>query len=536
MISFHNYSFRYASSSKFALRDINLKLFPGEFVLVVGDSGSGKTTLLRSMNGLIPHFYGGVYEGSVRIEGREVRKTPPKELLSVVSSVFQDPENQVLMSTVEKEIAFPLENLGLDEVVIERRVEEVLDLLGIYHLRGRKISTLSGGEKQKVAIASAIATYPRYLFLDEPTSQIDPNSAEELLSLLERLNDDLGMGIILVEHRMERTMHRADRLIVMKEGRIIGDGEPRMIASKIDLDSEGVGYPQITRIARKIGMKYLPLTVKEGRKTLEKILKDVNPQEDFSYGDILVNVRSLYFSYGQTSIIKNLNLKIRRGEILGLMGRNGAGKTTMAKLLSGLLRPSRGEVRIKGKRIITLGERERSKLVSMVFQNPNLHLFQDTIEEDILFSVEDGKEKKAEKIMKELGIWNLRKKSGKELSGGERMLAAIATIAVREPELLILDEPTRGLSFKYKLLLSKFLRDYAKNRAVMLISHDVETVARTCNRVAILSRGRIIAEGNRREIMSSSLIYSTQLNKVVQGIENMKERKILIEEDLGVEL
>jgi len=262
----------------------------------------------------------------------------------------------------------------------------------------------------------------------------------------------------------------------------------------------------------------------------------VNPQEDFSYGDILVNVRSLYFSYGQTSIIKNLNLKIRRGEILGLMGRNGAGKTTMAKLLSGLLRPSRGEVRIKGKRIITLGERERSKLVSMVFQNPNLHLFQDTIEEDILFSLENGNEKKAEKIMKELGIWNLRKKSGKELSGGERMLAAIATIAVREPELLILDEPTRGLSFKYKLLLSKFLRDYAKNRAVMLISHDVETVARTCNRVAILSRGRIIAEGNRREIMSSSLIYSTQLNKVVQGIENMKERKILIEEDLGVEL
>lgn len=534
MISFNNYSFRYASSSKFALRDINLKLFQGEFVLIVGDSGSGKTTLLRSMNGLIPHFYGGAYEGAVRIDGREVGKTPPKELLSLVSSVFQDPENQVLMSTVEKEIAFPLENLGLDEMAIERRVEEVLDLLGIYNLRGRKISTLSGGEKQKVAIASAIATYPRYLLLDEPTSQIDPNSAEELLSLLERLNDDLGMGIILVEHRMERTMHRADRLIVLKEGRIIGDGEPRMIASKIDLDSEGIGYPQITRIARKIGMKNLPLTVKEGRKALEKILKDVNPQENFSYGDILVDVHSLHFSYGQKRIIKNLNLRIRRGEILGLMGRNGAGKTTLAKLLSGLLQPSRGEIRINGKRISTLSERERSKLVSMVFQNPNLHLFQDTIEEDILFSV---KEKgKVEKIMKELGIWKLRKKSGKDLSGGEKMLAAIATIAVRGPELLILDEPTRGLSFKYKLLLSKFLRNYARNRAVMLISHDVETVARTCNRVAILSRGRIIAEGNRREIMSSSMIYSTQLNKVVQGIENMRERKILIEEDLGVEL
>ncbi len=533
MISITDFSFRYASSSRFALRNINLRIFPGEFVLVVGDSGSGKTTLLRSMNGLVPHFYGGEYAGSVKVEQKEVARTAPRELLSLVGSVFQDPENQILMSTVEKEIAFPLENLGMDERDVEKRVEEVLELVGIYHLRNRRIDTLSGGEKQKVAIASALSTYPRYLVLDEPTSQIDPNSAEELLSLLERLNDDLGMGIVLVEHRMERTMHRADRLVVLKDGEIVGNGEPRMIASKIDLDALGVGYPQVTRVARRMQLNYIPLTVKEGRKLLAPYLKNVSIREEkFACSEVLAEINSLHFSYGAGEVIRGLNLRICRGEVLGLMGRNGAGKTTLAKLLTGILKPSRGEIRIRGRRIQEIGERERSELVSMVFQNPNVHLFQDTVEEDVLFSLDKRKRKHAEEVMRQLGIWEMRKRSGKELSGGEKMLAAIATIAAREPELLILDEPTRGLSFKFKLLLSRFLKKYAKKHSVILISHDVETIARTCNRVAILSRGRILVEGERREVLSSSMIYSTQLNKVVQGIPDARALRILVEEDL----
>ncbi len=529
MIELQGFSFRYSPSHFFALKDISIRILPGEFVLIVGDSGSGKTTLLRAINGLVPHFYGGEYRGKVIVEGKEVSETSPRKLAAIVGSVFQDPENQILMSTVEREISFPLENRGMKEAEIEKRVEEALELLGIYHLRERKIESLSGGEKQKVAIAAAMASYPRYLLLDEPTSQIDPNSAEELLALLERLNDDLGIGIVLVEHRMERTMHRADRLIVMNAGKIICDGEPRMVASKIDLDALGIGYPQITRVARKMELKYLPLTVKEGRKALSHLFGKVKITQEKYEKEKVGEAMSLSFSYDGKRVIRDLTLELFRGEVLGLMGRNGAGKTTLAKLLSGLLKPQRGKIRIMGKDIAAINERERSKLVSMVFQNPNVHLFQDTIYDDIALSSEDNE--KVKSIMKKLGIWKLKDRSGKELSGGERMLAAIASIAVKEPELLILDEPTRGLSYRFKRVLSSYLRDYASRHSVILISHDVEMIARTVQRVAILSRGKIIVEGNKRDILSSSLIYSTQLNKVAQGIPDA-DKRVLIEEDL----
>ena len=534
MIEFLNYSFRYASASNPALENIELKIFPGEFVLLIGDSGSGKTTFLRSINGLIPHFYGGSQRGEVRIDGKSVKNFPPREIANYVGTVFQDPENQILMHTVEKEIAFPLENIGMKEEEIEKRVEETLDVLDIYPLRHRKIESLSGGEKQKVAIATAIARYPRYLLLDEPTSQIDPNSAESLLSLLERLNDDLGIGIIMVEHRMERTMHRADRLIVLDRGKIVGDGEPRIIASKLDLDALGVGYPQITRVAKRFGVEMLPLTVKEGRKSLSRYLKNVRVKEErILLNDLIGEVLNIEFSYGAHRVIRKLNLKIYRNELLGLVGRNGTGKTTLAKLLTGLLRPQKGEIRILGKPIEKYGEKERSRAISMVFQNPNIHLLGDTIYEDVTYLLSDKERKRAENIMKELGIWELRDRNASELSGGERMLAAVASIAVMEPEILILDEPTRGLSYKFKLRLSSFLKKYIQRHSVILITHDVETLARNATRVAILSDGRIRVIGNKREIMCSSLTYSTQVNKVAQGIEGV-DKKILVEEDLEV--
>ena len=515
MIEFKDFSFKYALSKEWNLEKVNLKIERGEFVLVVGPSGSGKTTFLRTINGLVPHFYNGEYEGEVKVNGKVIKDTAPREIAKNVSSIFQDPENQIVMETVEREIAFPLENMGLSRDEISKRVEEALDLINIAYLRKRKIEELSGGEKQKVAIATAIASYPNFLLLDEPTSQLSPNSAEDILSLLERLNDDFGIGIILVEHRLERTMYRADRIVVFSHGKIIVDGEPRIVASKIDFDALGIGYPPVSRLAILLKKNFLPLTVKEGRRILATDLKRLRyKSEKKEYGRKILEVANLRFSYDKNAVLKGLNLNLYENEILGLIGRNGVGKTTLAKLLAGLLKPYKGKINRVGK-------------ISMVFQNPNLHLFGDTIYEDISTGVKD--DEKVEQIMKKLGIWELKDKNSRDLSGGERMLAAIASIAVLEPKILILDEPTRGLSYSHKLNLSKFLKDYAISRGIILISHDMEMIARTADRVAIMAEGKIIVEGEKRKIMPNSLNYTTQLNKL---LSQYGDRRILVEEDI----
>ncbi len=535
MLRFENFSFKYSLGDKFALKDINLKIEDGEFVLVVGDSGSGKTTFLRSINGLIPHFYGGMYSGYVEVCGIKVRDTPPRELAKYVGTIFQDPENQVLMGDVERDIAFAIENMGLPPDEITKRVEEALDLVNIAGLRHRKIDTLSGGEKQKVAIASAIAMHPQVLLLDEPTSQIDPKSGEEILSLLERVNDELGLTIILVEHRLERTMHRADRLIVFHRGRIIGDGEPRIVVSRTDMDSVGVGYPPVTRIAKLKGIGSIPLTVKEGRKTLRDVFLKARLMDAVrNKRNVLMQLRSVYFSYGDRQVIRNLNLSVYEGEILGIIGRNGSGKTTLAKIIAKILKPDRGKILFRGKNYYNM----KNSLVGLVFQNPNVHIMGDSVYDDLAYTLKARGERnvkdRVERIMKELGIESLRDRNPMDLSGGERMLVAIGTVAVAKPSLLILDEPTRGLSFSQKMKLSRFIKNYARRRSVILISHDMESVARTCERVAMISEGKIIMEGDRRDILSSSLTFSPQLNKVAQGFKSLGvNQKILIEEDLG---
>ncbi|AGB05186.1 ATPase component of various ABC-type transport systems with duplicated ATPase domain [Aciduliprofundum sp. MAR08-339] len=524
MIEFEDFSFRYPLSHDWALKNINFKIHRGEFVLVVGPSGGGKTTLLRAINGLIPHFYSGTLRGTVRVCDRITKESSVSQLAEHVSTVFQNIENQIIMSTVDREIAFPLENRGFEESQISRRVEEALEVIGIAHLKGRKISHLSGGEKQKVAIAASIATRPDFILLDEPTSQLSPNSAEDILSLLERLNDEFGMGIILVEHRLERLMHRVDRLIVIHNGKVLDDGEPRIVASRIDLDALGVGYPQVARVARYLGKRFLPLTVKEGRKTLEEDvkrfkLKSRNP----SFEDPILKISDLYFSYDKGYVLRGINLKLRRGEILGIIGRNGSGKTTLAKLITGILQPEKGMIiipNVKGK---------NGKGVAMVFQNPDMHLFGETIYEDISLGVKDGK--KVENIMKTLGIWELKNRNSRDLSGGERMLAAIASVAVLEPEILILDEPTRGLSYSLKLKISKFLRSYARSKGAIIISHDMEMIARTADTVAFMADGRIIAHGDKRDIMPNSINYTTQLNKIMVSVKGANP-DILVEEDV----
>ncbi len=522
MIKIENFSFRYPGEKRNALDNATLKIHPGEFVLILGDSGSGKTTLLRSLNGLIPHFYSGELHGNIKIDSVNTRFAGTQALSKLVGSVFQDPENQIIMQRVDNELAFPLENRGFERTDIIFRIEEVAALIGIENILSKNTAKLSGGELQKVAIAAALISYPKYLLLDEPTSQLDPNSAEEILSVLERINDELGIGILLVEHRMDRTMHRADKVIILNSGKIVAAGEPRIIAGEYDLDKMGIGYPQITRVAKILKLPYLPLTVKEGKKYITS--PKTHHQDRKISKKFIGYAKNLHFSYPSQRVLRGANLELNEGEILGIVGNNGSGKTTMAKILTGLLKPEKGKVIITGKNIHALGEEARGKLVGMVFQNPRVHLFQESIYEDISFGIESTDT--VEKIMKEMGLWEFRDKSAEELSGGERMLAAVAAIAVKKPRILILDEPTRGLSYRFRKILAEFLKNYGENRTVLIISHDMELIARICDRIAMLAMGRIIREAPAIEFMQNALLFTTQLNKV--------SRNILVEEDLKV--
>ena len=317
-------------------------------------------------------------------------------------------------------------------------------------------------------------------------------------------------------------MHRADKVIILNSGKIAAAGEPRIIAGEYDLDEMGIGYPQITRVAKILNLPYLPLTVKEGKKYITS-LKTHHQNREISK-KFIGYAKNLHFSYPSQRVLRGANLELYEGEILGIVGNNGSGKTTMAKILTGLLKPEKGKVIITGKNIHALGEEARGKLVGMVFQNPRVHLFQESIYEDISFGIESTDS--VEKIMKEMGLWEFRDKSAEELSGGERMLAAVAAIAVKKPRILILDEPTRGLSYRFRKILAEFLKNYGENRTVLIISHDMELIARICDRIAMLAMGRIIREAPTIEFMQNALLFTTQLNKV--------SRNILIEEDLKV--
>jgi len=357
LIKLDNLTFSYNDTDRPALENINLEIEDGEFVLITGPSGGGKSTLCRCFNGLVPHFYGGAISGKAQVQGLDIRQHSTRELATKVGMVFQDPENQLVTTDVEREIAFGLENLSYSRDLIARRIEESLDTVGIADLRLRQLSELSGGEKQKVAIASVLALHPEVLVLDEPTSELDPKGAEEVLALAERLNDELGITVILIEHRLDRVIHLVDRVIVMAEGRIIADGNPREVMGSSQIEAIGIGIPPVTRLLQKlkahgISVDKIPLTVKESRIILSSIIREVRApvlNDNKPDGSPVIRIDKLWFTYpNKTTALRDVSLTISQGEFVAVMGRNASGKTTLVKHLNGLLLPSKGRVEVDG--------------------------------------------------------------------------------------------------------------------------------------------------------------------------------------------
>ena len=553
MIRIEGLTFRYNGAAEPALRGVDLEVGAGEFVLVTGPSGGGKSSLCRLCNGLIPHFYGGSMSGRVEVAGLDVARHPTRELATKVGMVFQDPENQLVAVDVERELAFGLENLAFPRAVIARRIEEVLDTLGIADLRRRQVHELSGGEKQKVAIASVLALHPDILVLDEPTSELDPKGAEEVLSIVGRLNDELGLTVVLVEHRLERVAHLVDRMIVLDEGRVVADGSPRCVLGDGGLARIGIGVPPIARLVqglegRGTSAAGMPLTVKEGRSMLEAVFrggcKARPPAGERATGRPLLEIEGLWHVYpGGRAAVRDVRLTIGEGEFVAIMGRNASGKTTLVKHLNGLLHPTRGRVRVSGLDTRKATVAELARQVGFVFQNPNDHLFADTVEEEAAFTLRNlgyrGEEvaSRVDDALRMFSLEGVRGQYPRSLSGGERQRVALASVLVARPRVLVLDEPTRGLEYRLKMELMEFLEGYREGgNTVVVVTHDVEMVAEHADRVVLLSEGRVVVDGGTRDVLSRALLFSPQINRLVQAFARygVPDDILTVDEVLGL--
>jgi energy-coupling factor transporter ATP-binding protein EcfA2 len=515
-----NLTYWYPERETPALRALNWSIDPGEFVTVTGPSGSGKSTLLRCLNGLTPHFSGGIFDGVVTVAGHDTRHYSPRVLARLTGFVFQDPESQFVAGRVDDELAFGMEQLGVPPVTMRKRVEEVLDLLGIAALRDREIVTLSGGERQRVAVAAALALQPSILALDEPTSQLDPWGAEEVLAALNRLNEDLGLTVILAEHRLERVVAHADRLTVLaSDGSIALDGPPRVSLR----DAEMGSLPALLALGRRLDWDPLPLSIKEGRAAqrrdaaLGRIPAPAPPDPAPSGGAPVVALQGVSAGWDRHPVLRNIDLDVRPGELLALMGRNGSGKTTLLRLVAGLHRPSSGRVLIAGQDTARLHPADIAQTVGYLPQNPSALFFAETLRAELAFTRKhhprSGLEPEA--TLAALGLEHAIDHNPRDLSGGERERAALAAVLVGGPRVLLLDEPTRGMdAARKRALIATLHRLRHDGVAILLATHDVELVAEVASRIALLGDGRIVADGGPRTVLSGSLTFTTAVNKL----------------------
>jgi energy-coupling factor transporter ATP-binding protein EcfA2 len=517
-ITYENVRYQYPDGSD-ALGGVDLDVPAGDIVLVVGDSGSGKSTLLRAANGLVPHASGGRFAGTVVTFGRDTRTHAPRELTDVVGFVAQDPEGQFVVDRVEYDVAFALENLGLPEAVMRRRVEEALDALAIAHLRDRSPNTLSGGERQRVAIAGALAAAPSGLVLDEPTSQLDPQGADDVLAALARLNADLGTTVLLAEHRLERAAPLAHHAAVLAGGRVVATGPPAAVLADYP------GAPSVTALGRLLGWDPPPLTVRDARARALTQSPGVLPDRPLRFadgpvgsrrpalGDPLVTARGLDVELGGRLVLRDVSMTIHAGDVVALLGRNGAGKTTLLRALAGLVTARRGEV-------------TGTTAVACVPQNPNTILFSRTVRDELretLRLLGRADEPAVAHWIDALGLAPHADRHPRSLSGGERQRVAIAAVAVGGAPVLLLDEPTRGMDATSRRALHDAIVDHAsRGGAVVLATHDVELAAECATTAVVLGDGEVVAAGDAHDVLAGSL-FAPQVLRVLPPFLTVRE-------------
>jgi energy-coupling factor transport system ATP-binding protein len=520
MIRFENVAVRFADSAKPVLRGVDLHVEEGELALVVGATGSGKTTLLRCVNGLVPHFSGGTLSGRVTVDGRDTRTHRPRDLADVVGVVGQDPAAAFVTDTVEEELAYGMESLGVHGDVMRRRVEETLDLLGLADVRQRALRTLSGGQQQRVAIGGVLAAHPRVLVLDEPTSALDPVAAEEVLAALTRLVHDLGLTVLLAEHRLERVVQYADRVVVIENGQVSSDlPAAAMAMSPVS--------PPIVNLGRLAGWSPLPLSVRDARRVAGPIRQSlagrtptrvVRSMTMAGPTEPLLSTRALVVNRGRRTVLRGIDLDLRAGEVVALMGRNGSGKSTLLAASCGLLPVRGGNVRTGGLDPKALRPRELLKHVGLVPQDPGVLLYGETVGAECRAADTDvgAAPGTTRALLVHLSPDIQDSTHPRDLSEGQRLALALAIVLAGQPPLVLLDEPTRGLDYGAKTRLVASLRSLAAaGHGVLVATHDVELVAELADRVMVIADGELVTDGPAAAVLAGSPAFAPQVAKVM---------------------
>ncbi|MFF3331130.1 ABC transporter ATP-binding protein [Streptomyces sp. NPDC002888] len=577
MIRFENVSVTYDGACEPTVQGVDFEVPEGELVLLAGPSGVGKSTVLGAVSGLVPHFTGGTLRGRVTVAGRDTRTHKPRELADVVGTVGQDPLSHFVTDTVEDELAYGMESLGLPPEVMRRRVEETLDLLGLTDLRERPIATLSGGQQQRVAIGSVLTPHPKVLVLDEPTSALDPAAAEEVLAVVQRLVHDLGTTVLMAEHRLERVIQYADQVALLPS-----PGAAPVLGSPADIMAVSPVYPPVVDLGRLAGWSPLPLTVRDARRragelrerladrretpdtpritatpvapdtppitttpvppdtsrvtttpvppdtprvtttpvpppALRRRWRKRTPEPTPTTGPV-AEIRALAVRRARIQALRHVDLTVTPGETVALMGRNGAGKSTLLNTLVGLVEPSSGSVRVGGAIPHRTPPRDLVRRVGLVPQEPRDLLYADTVAAECTAADRDADAAPGtcRALASDLLPGITDDTHPRDLSEGQRLALALAVVLTARPPLLLLDEPTRGLDYAAKARLVSILRELAAaGHAIVLATHDVELAAELAHRVVLLADGEVIADGPTAEVVVSSPSFAPQVTKIL---------------------
>lgn len=525
ILSIKDLTFSYPNKENFALQNVNLSINSGDFVVVCGQSGSGKTTLLRMLKKEIAPY--GEKQGTVYYKGEDVEKLDDKISAQKIGFVFQKPDQQIVTDKVWHELAFGLESLGYDSDYIRLRVGEMANYFGITSLFRKKTTELSGGQKQLMNLASVMAMSPDVIILDEPTSQLDPITANDFITTLKKINDELGLTVIIIEHRLQEVFPIADKVAVMEDGKVICYDTPRNVCEKLSNHPMSQGFPSAVRIWQKSGSKgECPLTVKEGRNFINSNfserklpLRNTIPNT----GDI-ITLKDVFFRYekGGNDILSGTNLSIKKGEHFCILGGNGSGKTTTLKILAGLLKPYRGKVIIDNNKMTKKTTADFNRLgVAMLPQNPESVFLKSRVIDDYtelckIKGIEKSNyEDKINSVAEKLGIKDLLENHPYDLSGGEIQKCALGKVLISEPKILLLDEPTKGVDAYSKLSLSKILQEIKSDGVTIItVTHDVEFASIVADRCGLFFDGEVLSSLVPQEFFSKNNFYTTASSRI----------------------
>ena len=488
-------SFKYRSRSELALKHVSLKVAKGEILLIAGASGCGKTTLARCINGLIPRSYKGELTGTIKLHGKEVSNLPLARVSQLVGTVLQDPERQILGTKVLNEVAFGLENLGKSREEIYSTVDESLARLGISHLRDRETFNLSGGEKQKVALAGVLAMHPSLLLLDEPLASLDPASAQDTLSIVRHLADE-GMTVLMVEHRVEDVLGiKPDRILFMQEGEIRYLGALDGLEKVVDYHAVKLPARMIMKMAANdpAPQEVKPLPVVEAGAPPRKLVRFCNVSFGYEHDN---------------EVLHGINLDINEGDIIAVLGPNGTGKTTLVKHAIGLLKPRKGEVLVEGKNTHDISVAQIAATLGYVFQSPSHMLFAPTIKDELAFGPTNLQhpteviDKEVSEALDIVHMSGMEKIAPLSISFGQQKRISIAAVLAMQSKILVMDEPTAGQDYKNYISFMESILQLPSFKAILFITHDVDLAAVYANRVLLVKQGQIVADGTPAEVLA----------------------------------